>query len=119
MCKAHESRISLLAFYYLTSVGPAVISCGNGKISDLTEMAALMDCTGATDAEDTSHCKGEINMATKKAMTKTEVVKHFAEKFDMTKQDSKMLLEELAELAVTQTKKVGEFTIPGIGKLVG
>jgi len=57
-------------------------------------------------------------MATKKPMTKTQVIQHFADKFELTKKDSKMLLEELAELATTQTKKVGEFTIPGIGKLV-
>jgi len=58
-------------------------------------------------------------MATaKKPMTKTQVIQHFADKFELTKKDSKILLEELAELAVTQTKKVGEFTIPGIGKLV-
>ena len=57
-------------------------------------------------------------MPTKKPMTKTEVVQHFADKFELTKKDSKMIFEELAELAVSQTKKVGEFTVPGIGKLV-
>lgn len=57
-------------------------------------------------------------MAKAKPMTKTQVVQHFADKFELTKADSKMLIEELAELAVTQTKKVGEFTLPGIGKLV-
>ena len=57
-------------------------------------------------------------MAKAKPMTKTQVIQYFADKFELTKKDSKMLLEELAELAVAQTKKVGEFTIPGIGKLV-
>lgn len=57
-------------------------------------------------------------MPAKKPMTKTQVVQHFADKFELTKKDSKLILEELAKLAVVQTKKVGEFTIPGIGKLV-
>lgn len=57
-------------------------------------------------------------MPTMKPMNRTEVVQHFADKFELTKKDSKMIIEELAELAVSQTKKVGEFTIPGIGKLV-
>ena len=57
-------------------------------------------------------------MAKAKPMTKTQVIQYFADKFELTKKDSKMLLEELAELATSQAKKVGEFTIPGIGKLV-
>ena len=58
-------------------------------------------------------------MATaKKPMTKTEVIGHFAEKFELTKADSKMIIEEMAELATSQAKKLGEFTIPGVGKLV-
>ena len=51
-------------------------------------------------------------------MTKTQVVQHLADKFELTKKDSKLILEELADLAVKQTKTVGEFTIPGVGKLV-
>ncbi len=57
-------------------------------------------------------------MATeKKAMTKAQVVAYFAEKFEMPKKTSAAILEELAALAAKETKKVGEFTIPGIGKL--
>ncbi len=58
-------------------------------------------------------------MATpKKPMTKTQIVAHFAEKFELTKKDAAAIITEVAALAVGQTKKVGEFTIPGIGKLV-
>lgn len=57
-------------------------------------------------------------MPPKKPMTKTEIVEHIAQKFDMTKAASKAVLEELGELAAKKTKTVGEFTIPGIGKLV-
>jgi len=57
-------------------------------------------------------------MSTKKPMTKTEVVDHLADKLMLTKKDTKAILEELGQLAQSQTKKVGEFTVPGIGKLV-
>ena len=57
-------------------------------------------------------------MPPKKPMTKTEIVEYIAQKFDMTKAASKAILEELGELAAKKTKTVGEFTIPGIGKLV-
>ena len=54
----------------------------------------------------------------KKAMTKTQIVAHFAEKFNLSKKDAAAIVAEVADLAVAQTKKVGQFTIPGIGKLV-
>ncbi len=56
-------------------------------------------------------------MATK-AMTKSQIVSHLAEKFELPKRNAAAFLEEVATLAVAQTKKVGEFTLPGIGKLV-
>ena len=57
-------------------------------------------------------------MPQKKPMTKTQIVEHLAKKFDLTKAASKSILEELGDLAAKKTKTVGEFTIPGIGKLV-
>ena len=57
-------------------------------------------------------------MAAKKPMTKAQIVQYFADKFEFSKKDAKIILDELADLATSQTKKVGEFTIPGIGKLV-
>lgn len=57
-------------------------------------------------------------MGDKKAMTKTQIVAHFAEKFGMPKKDAAAVVAEFASLAVAQTKKAGEFTLPGIGKLV-
>ena len=57
-------------------------------------------------------------MATaKKPMTKAQVVAHFSEKFDLSKKTSALVLEEYACLAATQTKKVGTFVLPGIGKV--
>ena len=55
---------------------------------------------------------------TKKLMTKSQVVYHFAGKFEISKKDSAAILEEVAALAVSETKKAGSFTLPGIGKLV-
>ncbi len=57
-------------------------------------------------------------MAAKKTMTKAQIVAHLAEKFELPKKTAVAVPEELSDLATSQTKKVGEFTIPGIGKLV-
>jgi DNA-binding protein HU-beta len=54
----------------------------------------------------------------KKPMTKSQIVTHFAKKFELTKKTSGMIIEEVAGLAVSETKKTGSFTLPGIGKLV-
>ena len=54
----------------------------------------------------------------KKPMTKSQIVSHFAEKFELTRKTALGIIEEVATLAVSETKKIGSFTIPGIGKLV-
>jgi len=54
----------------------------------------------------------------KKPMTKSQIVTHFAKKFELTKKTSGMIIEEVAALAIAETKKTGSFTVPGIGKLV-
>jgi len=54
----------------------------------------------------------------KKPMTKTQIVAHLSEKFQLTKKEVATLIDEYADLAVRQTRTLGEFTIPGIGKLV-
>jgi DNA-binding protein HU-beta len=53
---------------------------------------------------------------TKKTMSKTQVVAHFAQTFGMPRAMAKDLLQELAELAIKETKTNGAFTLPGIGK---
>ena len=57
-------------------------------------------------------------MAAKKTLTKSQIVSHFAKKFDFSKKTAAMIVEEVAALAVAETKKAGSFVIPGIGKLV-
>jgi DNA-binding protein HU-beta len=51
-------------------------------------------------------------------MTKSRIVSHFAEKFELSKKTSGRIIEEVAGLAVSETKETGSFTLPGIGKRV-
>jgi len=57
-------------------------------------------------------------MAAKKPYTKSQIVGHFAGKFEIPKKAAAAMVEEMAALAIDQTKKAGSFTIPGIGKCV-
>jgi DNA-binding protein HU-beta len=57
-------------------------------------------------------------MAEKKPLTKAQIVSFFANKFDLSKKIASSVIDEMAGLAVAETKKVGAFTFPGIGKLV-
>lgn len=54
----------------------------------------------------------------KKRMSQSEVVNHFAEKFDLKRAQVKELFEELANLAAHEVKSNGEFVLPGFGKMV-
>jgi DNA-binding protein HU-beta len=56
--------------------------------------------------------------AGKKRMTQSEVINHFAEKFDLKRAQVKELFDELANLASSEVKTNGEFALPGFGKLV-
>ena len=51
-----------------------------------------------------------------KMMTKTQVAGHIATKFEISKKQSTLILEELATLAAKQAKN--GFVFPGVGKLV-
>jgi DNA-binding protein HU-beta len=52
-----------------------------------------------------------------KMMTKSQVAAHIAGKFELTKKQGTLILEELANLAGKEAKKNG-FVFPGVGKLV-
>ena len=54
----------------------------------------------------------------KKPMTKSQIVCHFAGKFALTQKTASGIIDEVAALAMSETKKTGSFTLPGIGKLV-
>ena len=53
-----------------------------------------------------------------KAMTKAQFVSLIAEKAGITKISANGILEIITSTAVAETKKNGQFVIPGIGKLV-
>lgn len=57
-------------------------------------------------------------MPGKKPMTKGQIVSHLAEKFELSKKSAAAVLDGLAALAISETKKVGSFVLPGIGKMV-
>ncbi len=54
----------------------------------------------------------------KKPITKAQIVSHFASKFELPKKTAATVIDEIAALAILETKKAGSFTLPGIGKLV-
>ena len=51
-------------------------------------------------------------------MTKTELVRHIAEKHGINNKTAAAFLEHLADLAIKETKKNGVFILPGLGRLV-
>jgi DNA-binding protein HU-beta len=56
--------------------------------------------------------------APKKPVTKSQIVAHFAKKFELSKKAASSIIDEMAMLAIAETKKAGAFTFPGVGKLV-
>lgn len=51
-------------------------------------------------------------------LTKSQVMASLAEAAGVPKKDVQAFLDKLVNLAYTQVKTNGEFTIPGLGKLV-
>jgi DNA-binding protein HU-beta len=60
--------------------------------------------------------KEDLLMAT--GMTKTQLVRHMAEKMELNNKQAAAFLESLAEVAIKETKKNGVFVVPGLGRLV-
>ncbi|MBI2459141.1 MAG: HU family DNA-binding protein [Parcubacteria group bacterium] len=51
-------------------------------------------------------------------MTKSQLLDAMAAEAGMSKKDTANFIEKLANLALKEVKKNGEFVIPGLGKLV-
>lgn len=51
-------------------------------------------------------------------MTKSQIVAHLADKNGLQKRQAAAFLEELAALAEKETKSIGQFVVPGLGKAV-
>jgi DNA-binding protein HU-beta len=57
-------------------------------------------------------------MAEARRMGKSELFAYFADKFELKRAQSREFFEELTTLAEKELKRSGEFTIPGMVKLV-
>lgn len=51
-------------------------------------------------------------------MTKSQMLAALAEQTGMSKKDVSDFLDKLVDMAYSEVKKNGEFTVPGVGKLV-
>ena len=51
-------------------------------------------------------------------MTKTQLVRHLAEKIGTNNKTAATFLEQFTDTAIKETKKSGVFVIPGLGRLV-
>ena len=51
-------------------------------------------------------------------MTKSQVLNTLADKTGLSKKDVTALVDAMTELAYKEVKSNGEFTVPGLGKLV-
>jgi DNA-binding protein HU-beta len=50
-------------------------------------------------------------------LTKTQLVRHLAEKLETNNKSAAAFLEHLADIAIKETKKNGLFVVPGLGRL--
>ena len=53
-----------------------------------------------------------------KGLTKSQILQALAEKMGKTRKEASDMMEALVSLAYSETKSAGEFTIPGLGKLL-
>ena len=77
--------------------------------------------TTAKEAKTTTAAPGKKTAGAKlpaTRMTKTQVIRTMAEQMEVPPKQIAAFFDVLIETATTQTRKNGEFTIPGLGKLV-
>ena len=51
-------------------------------------------------------------------MSQTQLVRHLAERCELSNKAARQFLDELAKTALQETKKNGIFILPGLGRLV-
>ncbi len=86
------------------------------KAAATTKTATKAAATVKAAAAPAKAVRGPKLPATK--MTKTQIIRFMAEQMDVPPKQVQQFFNLLIETATSQTKKVGEFTIPGLGKLV-
>jgi DNA-binding protein HU-beta len=74
--------------------------------------------TAAPAAKKTVAVSAKKTISAAKKMTKAEWIRFAAETLELTTKQSTAFTELLASTAIQEAKKNGEFTIPGLGKLV-
>ena len=57
-------------------------------------------------------------MAEARRMGKSELFSHFAERFDIKRAQAREFFDELQQLSESELKRSGEFSLPGVVKLV-
>jgi DNA-binding protein HU-beta len=67
---------------------------------------------------DKAKAKAAAKPAKASTMTKSQIIGHMAEKFGLSRRVAGDIIQEISDMAVSETKKAGQFVIPGIGKLV-
>ena len=50
-------------------------------------------------------------------LTKTQLIRHLAEKTELPNKTAAAFLQQLSETAIKETKKNGVFVLPGLGRL--
>lgn len=53
-----------------------------------------------------------------KGLTKSQILSAMAEKMGHSRKDVAAFFDEMVGMAYKETKRAGEFTIPGLGKLI-
>ncbi len=82
-------------------------------------MATKKAAAKKTVAKKTEPVKTSTSVkAAEPKMTKTQVIRSMAEQLQVAPKQIIAFLDLLIETATTQTRKSGEFTVPGLGKLV-
>jgi DNA-binding protein HU-beta len=74
--------------------------------------------TGYKIALDASKSKVNFTGGFMAGLTKTQLVRHLAEKMELNNKQAAAFLENLADVAIKETKKNGVFVVPGLGRLV-
>jgi DNA-binding protein HU-beta len=82
------------------------------------EAAKSAGKSGGKSAAPAKKSGGTAGGDSKKRLTQTEIVNHLADKSGLKRAQAKEFMNELANLAMGEVKRSGEFTMPGFGKLV-
>ncbi len=82
-------------------------------VAKKTVPASKTVATNAVPTKATAATKAPVQK-----MTKTQVIRYMAEQMEAPPKQIAAFFDLLIETATTQTRKTGEFTVPGLGKLV-